>query len=117
MSCSTCLNHEKQPLNCVFDEDGKSLREYLDEVHKQLKELKDVVDAPIDGKGLSGNTISELLQSVINKVATISTSNNNILDAKFVDMDNQEVSVNVLLSSILKRLSILEHRTTNPSFI
>lgn len=116
MSCSTCLNSEKQPMRCVLDEDGKSLMEYLEEINSSLKKVKDVVDAPIDSKGLSGENISELLQTVINKVVSIQTSSP-VFSQVFHNVDNQTSTLQETLVSILKRVSILEKRTTTSQYI
>lgn len=116
MSCNTCLNHEKQPLKCVFDENGKSLEEYLSEIEEDLKEVQDILHSPIDAKGFKGDNISEIVQSLINKVVSLNKPGN-IFSEKFYDSNGQVSSLQETLLSILKRIDILEKRLPTSNYI
>lgn len=117
MSCRTCLNSEKQILDCVFDEDGKSLKEYLEELKEELEKLSSLVNQPLDAKGLKGEDFVGILQSLINKVVAMEKVNTDVLNTKYADKDNQQYSLNEVITNILGRLEILEKRTTNISYI
>lgn len=116
MSCSTCLNHEKQPLKCVFDENGKSLEEYFSEITKDLKNIKEIVDYPIDPKNIGGSNISEIVQNLVNKISLL-TKTTNIFSEKFYDSKGQVSTLQEVLLSILNRIEILEKRTTTSTYI